>query len=460
LADSLVSLLSVLLLILLHALITIAYAALTNSKESFLREQTESGDDVPPRLHITYQLSLLLLKFIIAALAISAVGDSLLAELRIEDPNTERLDPNTERLVNYIVILLPTALITLIIGDLAAEGIGSTRADRIAPFAVYPMRLLIILLSPLVSLMIALSKLLASAFGSSGLVNVLTEEEIVTMIETSEKEGAIENDEKEMIVSVLEFGDLLVREVMIPRIDIVALEVDTPLDKALQTLINSGHSRIPVYEDTIDNIKGLLYAKDLLNLWGKTPRPLWGKTPRPLKDIMRKANFVPESKQADVLLHELKRDRIHMVIVVDEYGGTAGLITLEDLIEEIIGDIQDEYDIHEEAEFVQEGPYTFTVDAGITLTDFNDLLNVELSKEDSDTLGGFIFTELGHVPEPGETLDYQNLSFTITSLDGRRIRKVSVIRKLIRKPVSTPETTRATGEHQAAPDAQPVTDNP
>ncbi|HUN09842.1 MAG TPA: hemolysin family protein [Aggregatilineales bacterium] len=440
-ADSLVSLLSVLLLILLHALITIAYAALTNSKESFLREQTESGDDVPPRLHITYQLSLLLLKFIIAALAISAVGDSLLAELRIEDPNTERL-------VNYIVILLPTALITLIIGDLAAEGIGSTRADRIAPFAVYPMRLLIILLSPLVSLMIALSKLLASAFGSSGLVNVLTEEEIVTMIETSEKEGAIENDEKEMIVSVLEFGDLLVREVMIPRIDIVALEVDTPLDKALQTLINSGHSRIPVYEDTIDNIKGLLYAKDLLNLWGKTPRPL--------KDIMRKANFVPESKQADVLLHELKRDRIHMVIVVDEYGGTAGLITLEDLIEEIIGDIQDEYDIHEEAEFVQEGPDTFTVDAGITLTDFNDLLNVELSKEDSDTLGGFIFTELGHVPEPGETLDYQNLSFTITSLDGRRIRKVSVIRK----PVSTPETTRATGEHQAAPDAQPVTDNP
>lgn len=440
-ADSLVSLLSVLLLILLHALITIAYAALTNSKESFLREQTESGDDVPPRLHITYQLSLMLLKFIIAALAISAVGDSLLAELRIEDPNTERL-------VNYIVILLPTALITLIIGDLAAEGIGSTRADRIAPFAVYPMRLLIILLSPLVSLMIALSKLLASAFGSSGLVNVLTEEEIVTMIETSEKEGAIENDEKEMIVSVLEFGDLLVREVMIPRIDIVALEVDTPLDKALQTLINSGHSRIPVYEDTIDNIKGLLYAKDLLNLWGKTPRPL--------KDIMRKANFVPESKQADVLLHELKRDRIHMVIVVDEYGGTAGLITLEDLIEEIIGDIQDEYDIHEEAEFVQEGPDTFTVDAGITLTDFNDLLNVELSKEDSDTLGGFIFTELGHVPEPGETLDYQNLSFTITSLDGRRIRKVSVIRK----PVSTPETTRATGEHQAAPDAQPVTDNP
>jgi putative hemolysin len=228
----------------------------------------------------------------------------------------------------------------------------------------------------------------------------------------------------------------------------VALDVDTPLDKALQTLINSGHSRIPIYEDTIDNIKGLLYAKDLLNLWGKTPRPL--------KDIMRKANFVPESKQADVLLHELKRDRIHMVIVVDEYGGTAGLITLEDLIEEIIGDIQDEYDIHEEAEFVQEGPDTFTVDAGITLTDFNDLLNVELSKEDSDTLGGFIFTELGHVPEPGETLDYQNLNFTITSLDGRRIRKVSVIRK----PVSTPETTRATGEHQTTHDAQPVTDNP
>jgi CBS domain containing-hemolysin-like protein len=453
LTESLVSLLSVLLLILLHALITIAYAALTNSKQSLLREQTESGHDVPPRLHITYQLSLLLLKFVIAAVAITAIGDSIIQELRIEDPTTEQL-------INYILILLPTALITLIIGDLAAEAIGTTRADRIAPFAVYPMRLLIILLSPVVSLMIALSKLLASFFGSSGLVNVLTEEEIVTMIETSEKEGAIENEEKEMIVSVLEFGDLLVREVMIPRIDIVALDVDTPVDKALQTLIDSGHSRIPVYEDTIDNIKGLLYAKDLLNLWGKTPRPL--------KDIIRKANFVPESKRADVLLKELKRDRIHMVIVVDEYGGTAGLITLEDLIEEIIGDIQDEYDVHEEAEFVQDGPDTFTVDASITLNDFNDLLNVELSREDSDTLGGFIFTELGRVPEAGETLDYRNLSFTITSLDGRRIRKVHVIRT----PEPIPENIRETIEHKAAtstnelkaaaatPEAQPITDNP
>ena len=145
-----------------------------------------------------------------------------------------------------------------------------------------------------------------------------------------------------------------------------------------------------------------------------------------------------------------------MVIVVDEYGGTAGLITLEDLIEEIIGDIQDEYDVHEEAEFVQDGPDTFTVDAGITLTDFNDLLDVELSKDESDTLGGFIFTELGRVPEPGETLEYRNLSFTITSLDGRRIRKVNVIRK----PEPPPVTTRATGEHQTTTDAQPVTDNP
>jgi len=436
---SLGSLIVLMALIALHALIALAYAALTNSREHYLREQTEAGEEAPPRLHITYQLSLLLIQFVIAALAVTALGGGLIGLLSIEDPTTERA-------AAYTIVLLPTALITLVIGDLVPGAVGSTQADKIASWASYPMRLLIIVLSPLVSAIIAFSKALASAFGSSGMVNVFTEEEIMTMLDASEKEGTIETEEKEMLYSVLQFGDRLVREVMVPRIDIVAVDIETPLEEAVKAFMDSGHSRIPVYEETIDNIKGLLYAKDLLNLWGQEPT-------KPIRDLMRKATFVPESKPADELLKELRTSKVHMAIIVDEYGGTAGLITFEDLIEEIVGDIQDEYDIHEEAEYVQNGPDNFTIDASISLNDFNDLLEVEISTEDSDTLGGFLFTQFGRVPEVGEKVEHEHLTMRIETIEGRRIRKVRVIR--------TPPPADSSAEapnNSVATKPQPITD--
>lgn len=432
------SLLGLIVLIALHALIALAYAALTNSREHYLREQAETGDEAPPRLHITYQLSLLLVRFIIAALAVTALGGGLIDTLTI--PN-----PTTERAVAYSLVLLPTALITLIIGDLVPGAVGSTRADSIAPWASYPMRLLILVLGPAVSGIIAVSKALAGVFGSSGMVNVFTEEEIMTMLDASEKEGTIETDEKEMLYSVLQFGDRLVREVMVPRIDIVAIDIDRSLEDALKVFMDSGHSRIPVYEESIDNIKGVLYAKDLLNLWGKPAQPI--------RELMRKAVFVPESKPADELLKDLRQSKVHMAVVVDEYGGTGGLVTFEDLIEEIIGDIQDEYDINEEAEYVQNGPDNYTVDASMSLNDFNDLLEVEIPTEDSDTLGGFLFTQLGRVPEAGEKVDYAHLTMRIESIDGRRIRKVRVIRTL-----PPPDPSAKAPNNNIAAQPQPITD--
>jgi putative hemolysin len=426
-------------LITLHALIALAYAALTNSREHYLREQTEAGEEATPRLHITYQLSLLLLQFVIAALAVTALGGGLIESLTISDPTTERA-------AAYTIVLLPTALITLVIGNLVPGAVGSTQADKIAPWALYPMRLLIIVLGPLVTVIIAISKALASAFGSSSMVNVFTEEEIMTMLDASEKEGTIESEEKEMLYSVLQFGDRLVREVMIPRIDMVAVDINTPLDEAVKAFMDSGHSRIPIYEESIDNIKGLLYAKDLLNYWGKAPA-------KPIRELMRKAAFVPESKPADELLKELRTSKVHMAIIVDEYGGTAGLITFEDLIEEIVGDIQDEYDIHEEAEFIQNGPDNFTVDASISLNDFNDLLEVEIPTEDSDTLGGFLFTELGRVPEVGEKVEHEQLTMRIETIEGRRIRKVRVIRT--QPPADSNTEAPNTG---VATQPQPITD--
>jgi CBS domain containing-hemolysin-like protein len=433
------SLIPLLLLIILHAFITLAYAALTNTREPLLRAETEPGSGNPPQLHITYQLSLLLVRFTIAALAVTAFGQGLAEELPLTDAATGRA-------VAYIMVLLPTALLTLIVGELVPEGIGSTRADWLARWAIYPMRLLITILSPLVSLIVVVSRWLAQIFGSSAKVNIVTEEEIMTMVDAGEKEGSIEDDERDMIYSVLQFGDKTVREVMIPRIDIVAIEIQTPLAVALNTFIDSGHSRIPVYEDSIDNIRGLLYAKDLLSELRDPQRA------RPIKDLMRRAFFVPESKRADEMLTELRSRRIHIAVVVDEYGGTAGIITFEDLIEEIIGDVQDEYDLHEEAEYVALGPNTYRVDASMNLTDFNDLLEAELPTDDSDTVGGFLFTQLGRVPEIGETLEHGNLTLKVESLDGRRIRMVHVTRKLL------PQVTDAESSTDTTPEPQPVTD--
>ncbi len=435
------SLLALMGLIVLHAMITLAYAALTNTREPLLRELTETGQDSPPRLHITYQLSLILVRFAIAAVAVTVIGPSLLVTLRITDGQVERI-------VAYVIVLLPTAVITLILGDFVPEAIASSRADALARWAIWPMKVLIVLLGPLVFLMTSASKGLAGIFGSSDKVNVFTEEELMTMLDASEKEGSIENDEKEMIYSVLQFGDKTVREVMIPRIDIVALDISAPLDDAINAFMASGHSRIPIYDENIDNIRGLLYAKDLLTYLRKdcdTPNPA-------LKDIMRKAFFVPESKRADELLDELRTNMIHMAVVVDEYGGTAGIVTFEDLIEEIVGDIQDEYDIHEEADYVELGPNVYRIDAGMSLADFNDLLDLELPTDDANTLGGYLFTMFGRVPKVGETLDQDKLVVRVESLDGRRIRKVHVTRK-----VPPPPATEANNDN-ISPRPQAVTE--
>lgn len=435
------SIVPLLLLIGLHMLITLFYAAITNSREALLREQTETGHDIPPSLHITYQLSILLVRFSIAALAVTALGQSLINALSIENIDLERA-------IAYLIVLIPTAFVTLVFGDLVPEAIGTTRADPIARWALYPMRALITLLSPFVFIMTVLSRWVAGIFGSADKVNVFTEEEIMTILDAGEKEGSIENDEKEMIYSVLQFGDKAVREVMVPRIDVVAVDLETTLDEALAEFIQSGHSRIPVYEENIDNIKGLLYAKDLLVMMQST-----NPVRKPITELMRKPFFVPESKRADELLTELKSKKVHMAIVVDEYGGTAGVITFEDLIEEIIGDIQDEYDTNEEVEFIELGPNDYQVDASISLSDFNDLLDVELSNEDSDTLGGFLFTEFGRVPEVGETLEQHNLVMKVESLDGRRIRKVHVLRR-----TQSPESDSESSSDNLAAQPQPVTE--
>jgi CBS domain containing-hemolysin-like protein len=217
-------------------------------------------------------------------------------------------------------------------------------------------------------------------------------------------------------------GDTLVREIMVPRIDVLALEVHTPLDEALDAIKQAGHSRVPVFKDSVDNILGLLYAKDLLGIWRE------GRHEVSLSDYLRQAYFVPEAKKAAELLAELQAKRIHMAIVVDEYGGVAGLVTLEDIVEEIVGEILDEYDQAEELLYqaINEDEYLFQ--GRIDLDDFNDIMGTELPNSEADTLSGLIYSRIGRVPTAGDHVQVNDLQLTVEQVSGQRIRKVRAVR--------------------------------
>jgi putative hemolysin len=267
------------------------------------------------------------------------------------------------------------------------------------------------------------------------------EEEIRTIVDAGEEEGIIEEDEKEMIYSIFEFGDTLTREIMVPRIDVVAVEVDTPMLEALDVIIARGHSRIPVYADTIDDVVGVLYAKDLLGHLRD------GKTNVALSGLLRPAYFVPETKKVDDLLTDLQQRKVHMAIVVDEYGGTAGIVTIEDILEEIVGEIQDEYDT-EESFYEVVSPDEIVFDARANLDDVDKLLNADLPHEGGDTLGGLIYAELGRVPAAQDELVIDGVKLTVLSVAARRIKKVKATR--LPKPAEAAAPTEESQEMESS----------
>ncbi len=255
---------------------------------------------------------------------------------------------------------------------------------------------------------------------------LLHSEDLRQLVHTNEEEDSIEASEKQMIASILEMVETVVREVMVPRIDMVAIDAETSLHEALDVIITAGHSRIPVYEEHVDQILGILYAKDLLKCFRDQ------RMDAPIRELLRQPYFVPVSKKVHALLKEMQQEHVHIAVVVDEYGGIAGLVTIEDLIEEIVGDIQDEYD-NEEDVFVEAiGANVYMLNARLDLYSLSKLLDVELSDEDADTLGGLIYSLLGHVPEQGESVEFANWRFTVLSLDGQRIDHVRS--ELINRP--------------------------
>lgn len=250
----------------------------------------------------------------------------------------------------------------------------------------------------------------------------MTEEDLKNWVEVGQPEGSLEKGEREMIYSIFQFGDTLAKEIMVPRIDVLALDINTTLGEARATFVRAGHSRVPVYEDTVDNVVGLLYAKDLLSI--QDDDALIADH----REMLRLAYFVPEAKKVDELLAEMQARSMHMAIVVDEYGGVAGVVTLEDIVEEIIGEIRDEYDESEEMPYQQVSPDEYVFLGRVDLDIFNDVMDTEIATGNADTIGGYIYGEIGDVPSGGEQIEADGVLLIVDEVVGRRISKVRVKR--------------------------------
>jgi putative hemolysin len=256
----------------------------------------------------------------------------------------------------------------------------------------------------------------------------VSEAELRSMAEAGAEEGSIEREEKELIHSIFEFGDTIVREVMVPRPDVTAIESDKALRDVQAIVLQHGYSRIPVFTDDLDNVLGIVYAKDVLKALHQ------GKHDTPLRDVVRDARFVPESKKVADLLREMQKEKFHIALVTDEYGSVSGLVTLEDLLEELVGEIADEYDT-EEPEIEEVGAGLYRVDGKISIDEVNEILDVDLPNEEWDTVGGLMLGIMGTIPDEGEAAEFQGLTFTAEQVNGRRISKVLIKRPEEDQPV-------------------------
>lgn len=257
------------------------------------------------------------------------------------------------------------------------------------------------------------------------------QEEILNLVEQGKMEGYVDEEEMEMIENVLELGDTTAEEIMTPRTDIIAIEINNDLNTVLGTIHGQGYSRIPVYEGTIDHIIGLIYAKDLLTEIGRDPGAF------NLREKLRPVYYVPETKLLRNLLHEFQAQKLHIAVVLDEYGGTAGIVTIEDILEELVGEIADEYEQAPAEMFKTLDEQTYEVDARMYIDDVNSELDIELpEEEDYDTVGGFVFSHLGYIPKVGERFDYNNLHITITAAGPRAVKRVRIKKKTAEKKES------------------------
>ncbi|NDJ53680.1 MAG: HlyC/CorC family transporter [Chloroflexi bacterium] len=420
------------LLLLMSAWLAVSYVSLSEYSRQSMKEAAESNKrarivlsstEDNPRMLEAIALANLVTLFLFAGL-LTIVASTQLAQW-LGQTDIFAAQAGVLFFVAPLIVLPIAGYISYLLAEVLPRHVALLNSEAWALRVIGVGRLLSSTLGPLVTLGGSFAKLVVPPPSDRDRESShVIEEKIMTLVEAGEEEGSIEQEERDMIYSIFQLDETWAREIMVPRIDIAALEVTTPLLQARRMIVDAGHSRVPVFDGSLDHIKGLLYAKDLLAL---DPSSFTDKTPD-LTRFLRPALFIPESKRVSDLLRELQNRKVHMAIVIDEYGGTAGLVTIEDIVEEIVGEIRDEYDFEEEAAYqtISEGEFIF--DARIDLDDFNRLLGVDLPADESDTLGGFIYEQLGRVPIPGEEIKTPALHMRIQDVEDQRIGKVRVER--------------------------------
>ena len=320
-------------------------------------------------------------------------------------------------------VAIATAVMTvlvLIFGEITPKTIAKQKSEKVALRVSNPIKLCVLIFKPLIAIFTGISSVFIRLFGADPNKSepFITQEELKTMVGVSEEEGVLEDVEKEMIFNVFDFADLQVKDVMKQRVDIIALNVDDDYEKALSVIREEQFSRFPVYNETIDDIVGILNVKDLIMIDKD-------KDDFKITDYTREPFYTFEFKKITEVFNEMKKTRNHMAVVLDEYGGTVGIITIEDLVEEIVGDIEDEYDNEDEMiKVIKEDEYV--VDGSSKIDDVNDMIGVNIESEELDSIGGLIIEELGRIPEEKEEVEIDHIKFRVEEVDKNRIKKVRI----------------------------------
>ncbi|MGD8486510.1 MAG: hemolysin family protein [Chloroflexota bacterium] len=426
--SSLLEILVIAVLVAVNGVFVAAEIALVTVRRSRIRQLSDEGSsrakrvarmtERPGRLLATIQLGITFIGFLAAAFAGASIAGQLADWLR--DIGLA----GSADVIALLLITLMVSFVTIVFGELVPKTLALAHAERYALALSRPIDILGRLLAPVVWFLTTITHLVTRLLGVRDVSDdAITSEELRILVERGSEQGTIEAEEEQMIGGVLELGEQRAHEVMVARVDMVTLDANASLAEIVETIVGEGHSRIPVYEGNIDNVIGMLYAKDLL------PYLVGEDRPPSVRTLLRTPLFVPESMLVDDLLRSLQRRRVHIAVVLDEHGGTAGLVTIEDLIEEIVGEIQDEYD-EEEPMIVPLGDDQARIDGRAAVDDMLEHFETRLDGEDQeefDTVGGLVYHHIGGVPSVGDTVQVDGLKLTVEATDGRRVRTVHVL---------------------------------
>ena len=433
-----VKLFVLLVLILVNAFFAMSEIAIISLKDNKVRKLAEDGDkkakqvlkltESPSAFLSTIQIGVTLAGFLTSASASENFSEPL-AALIVKVFSLPAASVGALKAVSLVVVTIIISYFSLVLGELAPKRIAMQKSEEIAYKIVGILLFVKTAAKPFIKILSFSTNLVLRILGFDPNANeeVVTEEEIRMMVDEGEEKGVIEESQKEMINNIFEFDDSYASDIMTHRTDVTAVSIDDTIEDAIEAAARDGYSRIPVYGEDFDDIRGVFYVKDFLKYMGK-------EIPEDLKlaDVIRSAEFVPETKKCDELLELMTSSHIQIVFVCDEYGGVAGIVTIEDLLEEIVGNIQDEYD-DEEEEIIEVNETTFTLDGTTDLEEVEELLGIEFPEGEYETIGGFMMSELGRIPDEGETpeIEYGGCNFRINGVAERRITTVTAEKLLI-----------------------------